>query len=90
MSFQSPILYDFPEGNTITDISGLALVDMGSAGGDVSASSTISLNAIENFWIQFHNDNSQDFNAGVADLDSGSSTGEYNIILNSLNSKSVL
>ena len=90
MSFQSPILYDFPEGNANTDISGLALVDVGSVGGDVSGSSTISLNAIENFWIQFHNDNSQDFNASVADLDSGSSTGEYNILLNSLNSKSVL
>ena len=72
------------------DISGLALVDMGSAGGDMSGSSTISLNVIENFWIQFHNDNSQDFNASVADLDSGSSTGEYNILLNLLNSKSVL
>lgn len=90
MSFQSPIPYDFPKGNANTDISGLALVDVGSAGGDMSGSSTISLNAIENFWIQFHNDNSQDFNAGVADLDSSSSTGEYNILLNSLNSKSVL
>jgi hypothetical protein len=77
VSFQSPIPDDFSEGDLVTDLSGLALVDVGVTDGDVSGSSTMSLAAIEEFWVQFHNDNSQGLDAGVADLDSGSDHGKY-------------
>jgi hypothetical protein len=77
VSFQSPIPDDFSEGDLVTDLSGLALVDVGVTDGDVSGSSTMSLAAIEEFWMQFHNDNSQGLDAGVADLDSSSDHGKY-------------
>jgi hypothetical protein len=77
VSFQSPISDDFPEGDLVADLSGLALVDVGVTDSDVSGSSTMSLAAIEEFWVQFHNNNSQGLDAGVADLDSGSDHGKY-------------
>jgi hypothetical protein len=77
VSFQSPIPDDFPEGDLVVNLSGLALVDVGVTDGDVSSSLTMSLAAIEEFWMQFHNDNSQGLDAGVADLDSGSDHGKY-------------
>jgi hypothetical protein len=52
-------------------------VDVGVTDGDVSSSPRMSLAAIEEFWMQFHNDNSQGLNAGVADLDSSSDHGKY-------------
>jgi hypothetical protein len=77
VSFQLPIPDDFPEGDLVADLSRLALVDVGVTDGDVSGSPTMSLAAIEEFWMQFHNDNSQGLDAGVADLDSSSDHGNY-------------
>jgi hypothetical protein len=77
VSFQLPISDDFSEGDLVADLSGLALVDMGVTDGDVSGSPTMSLAAIEEFWMQFHNDNSQGLDACVADLDSSSDHGKY-------------
>jgi hypothetical protein len=59
------------------DLSGLALVDVGVTDGDVSDSPTMSLAAIEEFWTQFHNDNSQGLDASVTDIDSSSDHGKY-------------
>jgi hypothetical protein len=77
VSFQSPISDDFPEGDLVADLSGLALVDVGVTDSDVSGSPTMSLAVIEEFWMQFHNDNSRGLDASVTDLDSSSDHGKY-------------
>jgi hypothetical protein len=77
VSFQLPVPDDFPEGDLVADLSELALVDVGVTDGDMSSSPTMSLAAIEEFWMQFHNDNSQGLDAGVANLDSSSDYGKY-------------
>jgi hypothetical protein len=77
VSFQSPVSDNFSKSNLVADLSGLALVDVGVTDGNMSGSSTISLADIEEFWMQFHNDNNQGFNASVTDLDFSFDHGNY-------------
>ena len=51
--------------------------------GDVSGFSSTPVNVIEDFWLQFYNDNSEDYNAGVADSGSSSDVGKFFLLFKS-------
>ena len=79
VSFPSPFPPEFLERDTDAELSGSTLLGMGTTDSDLSGFSSTPINVIEDFWLQFYNDNGEDYNAGVADSGSDSDHGEYRI-----------
>ena len=83
VSFQSPFPPEFLKRDTDAELSGSTLLGMGTTDSDVSDFSSTPINVIEDFWLQFYNDNGEDYNAGVADSGSGSDVGKFFLLFKS-------
>ena len=81
VSFQSPFPPEFLERDTDAELSGSTLLGMGTTDGDVSGFSSTPINVIEDFWLQFYNDNGEDYNAGVTDCGPSSDIGKFLLYL---------